>query len=1366
VGELWSFEARALGAPRLRARYDDILYRVKNAPLRSSSLQLTPSQFNNPFSTLGQLIFAMAETPVMMAEGVEISPAPAPEPALPWSDDEDNSNASDENDEGGVQLTPRSKVKALLANLSDEEDLESMSPHGGKASKMQAQVSLNRIDKLDAPAKIPYTEDSNETNDDSDEAESEISVQSDLSDSDDSIFGRRVPYVKPRMGKGQYWRTQGLELEMEEEQPDPTNMTLAEILAADMSDHFESDMESEEELPDMNDKSRLNALVERKRQERQAQEAAEEAIRAEKRAQIASQKAAIISSEEEDSDTNAKVAENLSQKPRKTRKASKRALEEINRETQRMDRARQLTYASRTVKKVTTQSLFEKFNFKAQSVSVVAQKTSSDDGNSSASENLLVDDDTPPTSPPDAVSASKATLLAVDTPNLSTVVDSPSKAPLDKGKGKAKETNVTEVEQNMMKQKPLFTQKPIRVLHSKPITNDSDSDLEILQPLKAAPVQPKKQGRQSLRDRLMTFERSPDEQKAIQTGSLQKLALLAHLHSPSKARNKRGAPKTITRNQLDLSLLRQARQQAAAEREEKIEMLRAQGVHSPTAEERAKEEAEVEDLLAKARMDADGIMKREIEAEKKKAEREKGVFNPDEEEESADDEFELSGSEEEDEDEEEGDGGNGLIDEAAEESGDEHMAKIFSDESSADENDDIEEAILKPILSRRKAVVLSDGEDDEATTPAPKGLSVSVSESAQKTPIPGVPMFDAPPLGLTQIFAGTMAGSAAPPDFDASGSFAGPISTFPLGTPNFNVIKSSLPDTQERSKELFIETSLAENEALDIDPAMSPTQMSDGFDATQDIDVSVASPILQRFAEPEIDSPIVSKKGRLLRRDQIAGDDDEQDPDVVSSDEFIVSASAFDILKKSSKTASKRAKQQEEFDKKKSAARGMIEEDAVESEDEYAGLGGVSGSDSDDEDAEERAEEDAKMIDDADGNEADAQQLAALMADTERAKDEATVQQLYKDITTGALRRKRSQRNEFDLSDSEDDIVERRRLKRQEFEKMRRALLADEAVEKIANNPRKNAFMKTLEDREDRMDLDFLDEEEEVVASEPTASTEVESQDSGAATIPSTMPEEGTAPQQPIKPLAPISANRINRPGEKTNPRRIGPIATGADFSKPNSLQDIRKTLSFLIEDSQKQTVEVEVPSSPVQEAAAFAPRAASPRRSRAPIIDRVKQRAQLAAEQTARSAQSGFWGKPVHGAAGASSTSGPVQGNGPENEDLALETPSFLLLRRTSTMRSNSSFTSGVGSSTTSSGSGTSTPNPFGANSDIADSRASTMEGKSAKGTSRSAINFTVRAEGRKRKIEIEEKKRFKRQLDKVKSGMSIGGVVGGGFE
>lgn len=75
----------------------------------------------------------------------------------------------------------------------------------------------------------------------------------------------------------------------------------------------------------------------------------------------------------------------------------------------------------------------------------------------------------------------------------------------------------------------------------------------------------------------------------------------------------------------------------------------------------------------------------------------------------------------------------------------------------------------------------------------------------------------------------------------------------------------------------------------------------------------------------------------------------------------------------------------------------------------------------------------------------------------------------------GGLRRRAGGRAGFDMSDSEDEEDMRLRKKRAEFQKMNRALLADERIGNIAKDQKKQAFFHTLADFADEGEYEFLD---------------------------------------------------------------------------------------------------------------------------------------------------------------------------------------------------------------------------------------------------------------------------------------------------
>jgi mediator of replication checkpoint protein 1 len=176
----------------------------------------------------------------------------------------------------------------------------------------------------------------------------------------------------------------------------------------------------------------------------------------------------LIAVSEDDSDDNA-GGRRLTQQARPTRKASKKALEEMNRETQRMSRNMQLAHQAKTKKKITKES-FAKFNFKpgggvAPDTSMAASSATASSAPVSDFEGLQ-QHETPPTSPAYRENflqkigeGDKAPVLASIEPADKTVMDMEEELPtmedvmtqpvirVDKGKGKATEARPIEKSQ-------------------------------------------------------------------------------------------------------------------------------------------------------------------------------------------------------------------------------------------------------------------------------------------------------------------------------------------------------------------------------------------------------------------------------------------------------------------------------------------------------------------------------------------------------------------------------------------------------------------------------------------------------------------------------------------------------------------------------------------------------------------------------------------------------------------------------------------------------------------------------------------------------------------------------------------------------
>ncbi|KAK1700235.1 MRC1-like domain-containing protein [Colletotrichum godetiae] len=978
------------------------------------------------------------------------------------------------------------------------------------------------------------------------------------------------------------------------------------------------DASDSDSLPSITKNARFQALVERKKQERLTREAEEEKKRAERMERQPTSNVDLFDDDDDAGNvsdiTDDEGGRKLSQAVRPTRKAGKKAVEEMARETQRMARNMQLAHEAKTRKKFTKADFLQRFNFGAQpkpdpKLSSSSRPTTPVSAHQTDAE--MKDPETPPSSPPVAKAASPAkvqepTTVAQRTvdsdgdggiPSLDDVFEASRR--VDKGKAKAVASPEETVVKDVKPRRQVRIKLPSVSVNHAVIDLDDDDDLAIAKNSKFDAI----------------FNRAPGS-KADGSRSLLNLRRLARVGSPTKERKRKYEKATITTAQLRMTLQQRARQQAKMEREKRVEYLKSKGIVVQTAEEREREMQEVEDIVSRARREAEEIMERERAAAKKekKEKRKNGELDvwddsddesyggsEEEAEGGVEVELELSGSEDEDADVDE-DGseaemeGVALFDNEADDSGSEHP-EAEADASEV-ENDPVSEDDLglptRNIRRTKKSQVISDDEDEDRieATPRPRtatqqspvapntkspAVPTSVLRSAKKTFIPGLPVTGAAGLGLTQIFAGTMDDSQAAlgtipsqspmPDFDSL-----PDSNLMGLTQQHDsmILDSQGGDTQRAETQPDsaegVHLHFTQSQAHGFDSLLRDdepfTQVS--MDATQDAGPQDYTPLKQRFVEPppstvdtmvldndaEVDSvqesPLV-RRGKLRRKIDIAAAvmDDEDVAESRASpevDEFGFKTTAFNVMKEAVKKQ-KQLKKAEEYNRKKSKAKEMVEDQADESEDEYAGLGGADGEDSDDDSDAASVKE---MIDDENGMTADDERkLAALHADNERQSDEKMVDKLFHDITTGMLRRKRGA--DYDLSDSDDGGEARRRLKRRQFQKMQQALFADERIKKIAEKPGNQAFLRTIEDRGSDEEMDFLD-----FAPEPAETEDSQSQEQQQQT---TVPDS-----QPGAQRAPLASNAANVPST-TNARRT------KDGKRPSNLGEIRESVSSLLED-------------------------------------------------------------------------------------------------------------------------------------------------------------------------------------------------------
>jgi mediator of replication checkpoint protein 1 len=730
--------------------------------------------------------------------------------------------------------------------------------------------------------------------------------------------------------------------------------------------------------------SRFIALVAKKRKEREEKERIDEEKKAAK-AKGREDLGANLFSEEEDAEDGATGKKKSPQQARPGRKASKKALEEMHRETQRMSRNMQLAHEARTKKKISKESFFARFNFMQRQEQAAPEQSAENssttaDSQHSSDVEAQKDKDTPHTSP--ALPPTDGPDLSKDEEmNFPTIEEilSDSTVEVVKAIGDKAEDETIQPTTGMSEVKK--GKLPVRIAlarvrlsreqvarHQK---DDSDDDLEIV----TSPAKCR---------RIAAFENLPARQ-VQESASMFRLKVLAQLTSPTRK-------STMNSAELSASLLYEAKQQAAKERQERIDELRARGIVIETAAERAAFEDEVENLVEKARQEGEDIAKKEREAAKRNN---GGDLDDDGDDDSG---FELSGSEDgdnvADDDGEEEDEEEELDDEAkAEREGDLIDSEADEDEdddAEPDANSEMEEAAEPseepnvPTQRRKRPTRVVSDDEDEDEVQAPKTPAKSINPFFNSVERPNIPVKPSEAtMSLTQAFAGTLAPSQDISQQEATipQSLPEPVPMSVRQEPDSQIIikdsqenRAGSVDTfggywqQDRVSESPVPRSMSQMSQIP-DPTQDAGFVLSPFDPNKRFLRTPASTIETVLVE-QSHSPVAARNLRNLRRGKAPGLSaiEEQEESEAENDE-----SAFDMMKNAAKKAQKPVV---DFDRKKSKAKDVVEEAAEESDDEYAGLGGASDDDADDE---ENAY-DREMINDNSGERVDAKQLAALNA--------------------------------------------------------------------------------------------------------------------------------------------------------------------------------------------------------------------------------------------------------------------------------------------------------------------------------------------------------------------------------------------------
>lgn len=315
--------------------------------------------------------------------------------------------------------------------------------------------------------------------------------------------------------------------------------------------------------------------------------------------------------------------------------------------------------------------------------------------------------------------------------------------------------------------------------------------------------------------------------------------------------------------------------------------------------------------------------------------------------------------------------------------------------------------------------------------------------------------------------------------------------------------------------------------------------------------------------------------------------------------------------------------------------------------------------------------------------------------------------------------RKRAGRDAFDMSDSEDEAETRRRKKQMQFKQMTKALISDERIGKMYQNPKTSAFFNSLADHimEDP-DYEFLDAPDAATEQPSQSQSDEPAEAAEDVTVPNSQtesPEPAPVPN-PLKRKAPESQDKENRP--PAHLRRTAP--SDGIARKPMTIADVQHSVSELLEDPR-----IQVPASQYSDSESENEAAPKKPVARKPIIDRLTlSRTSTVSEAGADAGNMAFHAAPA----------GPhVPG---------FKVPS--LVRRAT---SNFSITSERSSS------GATTPS----------------EGVRRGGTGKSNIHAQAREAERRavlEKAEMKRKANIKQKVTKAKVTRSVLRDLGGGFE
>lgn len=417
---------------------------------------------------------------------------------------------------------------------------------------------------------------------------------------------------------------------------------------------------------------------------------------------------------------------------------------------------------------------------------------------------------------------------------------------------------------------------------------------------------------------------------------------------------------------------------------------------------------------------------------------------------------------------------------------------VNSDGDDEEEDNDDEESTA---IKRPRRVVLSD-DDDEVDAPKLKEIELPRNDDSYMFGGSSQPNDAHNKEEEVMQIQSDLIGSASPQlqtleqvihtDQDSYRLFQNlaPRSQSQLSRNNSMLNEDSLLATEVPSFQDISSTQVT----MDLDNVL-PTQADTQplGDQTQAIQAKSTQTDESAYSDEDEDIPAAINRGRkLIRKNNLAALPEEEEvaeeEDNEQSEEMLKERLAIYEAKIRRKELRAR-KLRKEMEHK--GVKNVVEGEAEESDDEWKGVGGVDGDDSD-----QANSDDEKMIDNAFNLDLNDEEVRKKFMEQYHIKDRKELEKLMDDIKNHKLT-KRARGNGFDieLSDEEDELL--MAYRRQKLQEQKQRLMANQKLHKLAKNDRAKAFFESIQDEVVSI---VLDEADEASDSEKKEDTPAESQ--------------------------------------------------------------------------------------------------------------------------------------------------------------------------------------------------------------------------------------------------------------------------------